>query len=253
MRPRIPVPFSSDGFPLVDLHAHVEDHAVPPVRLSFAEASQRAGRLGVALGIAGEAGPHDAIRDDVDLLDFLAATRDLPLFAGLQAGDTGWHHRHCPDIIDRLDFVLADALILPDGAGPGIRLWKPDTVFADPGAFMERYVAHTLDVLAGPIDIWASPTFLPPSLQDRHEELWTPARRARVIEAAVRHQVAIEINARFRVPDVAFIREARSAGARFSLGTNHHCEGIGEIGWSLAQALLAGLRSVDFFLPERAG
>ena len=54
----------------------------------------------------------------------------------------------------------------------------------------------------------------------------------KVIDAAVRNGVAIEINARYRLPSPAFIKLAKSKGAKFSFGTNNGDRDLGR--WIIA-------------------
>ena len=124
--------------------------------------------------------------------------------------------------------------------------------FPDPQEFMNQYVEFNLRVLAEPIQVWANPTYLPESLQPEYDKLWTAERMDRVIAAAVKNKVAIEINARFQIPSAAFIKRAKAAGARFSIGSNRHVEGIGEIDYCLQMARKCGLTAKDFFVPARA-
>jgi histidinol phosphatase-like PHP family hydrolase len=73
----------------------------------------------------------------------------------------------------------------------------------------------------------------------------------KLIDAAVKNSVAIEINSRYKIPGEKFIKMAKAAGARFSFGTNQHGKGIGEIGWSVQMAEKCGLTREDFYIPER--
>jgi histidinol phosphatase-like PHP family hydrolase len=116
---------------------------------------------------------------------------------------------------------------------------------------MDRYVAHNLRVLSQQIQVWANPTYLPESLQARYDELWTNRRMDQLIAAAVQNGIAIEINARFRIPSATFIRRAKAAGAKFSFGSNRHIDGVGEIDWCLKTAAQCGLTARDIFVPRR--
>jgi histidinol phosphatase-like PHP family hydrolase len=116
---------------------------------------------------------------------------------------------------------------------------------------MDRYVEHNLRVLSQHIQIWANPTYLPESLKSRYDALWTPERMDRLIAAALKNGVAIEINAHFQIPSAAFIRRAKAAGAKFSIGSNRHVEGIGEIEYCLRTARECGLTAKDIYVPAR--
>ena len=49
----------------------------------------------------------------------------------------------------------------------------------------------------------STPTFLPAAIAPRYDALWTEARMNRVIDAAVKNGVAIEIGARYKIPSEA--------------------------------------------------
>ena len=151
----------------------------------------------------------------------------------------------------KVDYILADALIFPDKAGRMMRIWVPNTPLGEPQAFMELYVAHNLKILAEPINIWANPTYLPDVLKPRYDELWTDARMNSLIDAAIKNNVAIEINSTFKIPSAKFIKMAKAAGARFTFGSNVHGSGAGDIAWSINMAKECGLTRNDFFIPAR--
>lgn len=125
------------------------------------------------------------------------------------------------------------------------------TVFNNAEDFMDRYVAYNLKVLAEPINIWANPTYLPISLEREYDQLWTADRMKILIDAAVKNNIAIEINSRFQIPGKRFIELARAAGARFTFGSNEHDTNIGDINWSRKMAKKCGLTNEDFFVPKR--
>ena len=67
---------------------------------------------------------------------------------------------------------------------------------------------------------------------------------------------AVCLSAADNVPRVdlhgaAFIRRAKAAGAKFSIGSHRHAQGIGEIEYCLGMARNCGLTAKDFFVPSR--
>src|SRR5260370_635246 len=54
-----------------------------------------------------------------------------------------------------------------------------------------------------------------------YDTLWTEERARKVLEAAARNQVAIEINNRYKLPGPALIKMAKTAGCKFTFGTNN--------------------------------
>jgi len=158
------------------------------------------------------------------LRDFLDSVQAQPVFVGLQVNDRDWHKKHAPELLRRLDYVLGDTMIMPmpdDDSAP-VKLWMPELyTIKDAPAWMERYVRHNLRVLAEPITILANPTYLPPPVADRYDELWTEQRMRTIIRAAIANHVALEINARSGLPHDRFIRMAKQMGAKFSFGSNN--------------------------------
>jgi histidinol phosphatase-like PHP family hydrolase len=120
---------------------------------------------------------------------------------------------------------------------------------------MDRYVDFHVEVMAKePIDILANPTFLPGMLQPDFDKLWTERRMRTVIEAAKKYGVAIEVNSRYQVPRLAFLQMAKSAGLKFSFGSNMHtADGIGNIGYCVDMYRKVGLTRGQFFRPAPPG
>ncbi len=232
--------------PLVDLHAHVG------AELSIARAVQLAHKNGVKLGVVEHGGCGQIIKDDETLLQYVESLDDYPVYKGLQAEGLDWDVCFSAAAIARLDYVLSDALTLPERDGSLVRLWQPGVRIEDAESFMDRYVDFTVRVIGStPIDIMANFTFLPACIADQYASLWTSERMETVIDAAVEHGVAIEINARYRIPSPVFIRLARDAGARFCFGSNQHGESIGKLDYPVKMARTCGLAGNDIFVPER--
>ena len=82
-----------------------------------------------------------------------------------------------------------------------------------------------------------------------YDRYWTAPRMDRVIEAAVRSGVAIEINNRPICRVAAFVKRAKAAGVKFSFGTNNGDAHIGRLERSMAVAEECGSTWRDFFLP----
>jgi len=105
-------------------------------------------------------------------------------------------------------------------------------------------------IVTEPIDIYVNPTFLPEVIAPRYDELWTEERMQRIIAAAVKHGVAIEINARYKLPSEKFIRLAKAAGAKFTIGTNNtSAADYGDWSYPLARQKKIGLTWRDMYVP----
>jgi histidinol phosphatase-like PHP family hydrolase len=62
--------------------------------------------------------------------------------------------------------------------------------------------------------------------------------------------VAIEINARYRLPSPKFIKMAKKAGAKFSFGTNNVDNNVGDLDYCLQMIQECGLVWQDMFVPK---
>ena len=72
----------------------------------------------------------------------------------------------------------------------------------------------------------------------------------RVIQAAVKYGVALEINSRYQVPSATFIGRAKRAGGKFSYGSNYHSEDVGRLEYCVRVAEECGLTGEDMFMPK---
>lgn len=242
------------GFPLVDLHTHLKG-------VTVAEAVQNSLRTGINYGIAPNCGLfHEGlpgvtastfIRDDAGLGRFRQDMRTYPVFLGMQAEGREWVDLFSPEAISRYDYVFTDSLSFTDEKGRRTRLWIDDEVYVDDQqVFMETYVQRIESVLANePIDIFVNPTYLPKVIASDYDELWTEARMDRVIQAALEHGIAIEINANFRIPSAAFIKRAKRAGAKFSLGTNNEDANLGRLEYCLDMIEACDIVNEDIYIP----
>lgn len=239
---RIP-PHNELGIPLVDLHAHLEGET------SIERALEIARARGVRLGVVEHGGRGQPLHDDHSLRRYVEEMALHPVYVGIQAEGLDWDECFSAAARGELDYVLADALTFPERDGQ-VRLWTAEARVDDAQDFMDRYTAFNVQVISStPIDILANPTFLPAAIAEQYDALWTERRMDAVIDSAVEHGVAIEINARYEIPSAAFIRRARAAGVRFSFGSNQHGEQIGRLGYCVRIARECGLTRADIYLP----
>ena len=229
----------------VDLHYHWEGHANldEMIRLSRSQ--------GIMLGVTGEGGESWGLSDDRKLEEFIGTLQGKPVYKGLQVYGIDWRKRYSEKVLSQLDYIAADALLYPDKSGRLVALWDPKVSFADAEEFMERYVTYNLIVLGQPISIWSNPTYLPLSLQPRYEQLWTQERMLKVIRAAARNHIAVEINSKYNIPSLSFLKLAKRAGCRFSLGSNRHDDEPGDLVYSIRMAKELGLTTQKIYVPAR--
>ncbi len=250
--PALAKPPASTG-PLVDYHVHLD------AEVTLEKALQISRERGVKFGIVEHAGRKEnwypgLLSSDEDLKRYIAMLEGKPVFKGIQAEGLDWMSCFSRESVAQLDYVLSDALTFPEKDGRLVRLWTPAARIDDKQDFMDRYVAFHVEVMARePLDILANPTFLPAAIEAEYDALWTPARMKKVIDAAVRYGVTIEINARYRLPRLPFLKMAQRAGAKFSFGSNIHGTGVGKLDYCIEAARDLGLRPGDLFTPAPPG
>ncbi|MDR2849781.1 MAG: hypothetical protein LBW77_04460 [Verrucomicrobiota bacterium] len=209
------------GLTLTDYHIHIRGGMTPD------KAARRQERGGIRSAVLENHGREWPLHDNATLAAFIddaqkarANGRRMPV--GIQVNDRDWYTQIDPALLKRLDYVLADTMIMGVTAeGKPQRLWLPNVVIDDPEAWMRDYLAHTLRILDEPVSILANPTYLPPCIAERYDQLWTEPRMRQVIAKAVEKGVALEVQAGSPFPKPAFLKLAKSMGAKISFGTNN--------------------------------
>jgi hypothetical protein len=239
------------GIPLIDLHVHLKGG------LTLDQALDRSRRDGMQYGIAVNCGKGFPVEDDAAALAFFDGLKGQPVFAGMQAEGREWTGMFSRRTAARFDYIFTDAMTWTDEHGLRMRLWIPEEVgsIADVEGFMETLVARTVDLLEHePIDIFVNPTFLPAVIAHDYDRLWTGARMAKVIGAAARNGVAIELNDLYRLPSPEFVRRAKANGCKFTFGSNNTGPGdLGRCAYGLSLIDECGLAAGDFFIPGTCG
>jgi len=232
--------------PMIDFHIHLRGG------MTVDKAVDRQAVTGINSGVLRNLGQGWPIENDTQLREFLDSVAGRPVFVGLQVNDRDWMDRHAKELLDRLDYVLADTMIMPmpNDDSPPVKLWMPDLyTIEDPEAWMERYMQHNLRVLAEPVTVLANPTYLPPPVEDKYDELWTDERMEQLIRAAVKNNVALEINAKSGLPHERFIRMAKRLGAKFSFGSNNFDDIPIDMTRCLESVKRYGLKKDDMYVP----
>jgi hypothetical protein len=241
--------FCQAGLPLIDYHVHLKGG------LMLEQALGKSRQAGITYGIAENCGLGFPVTNDEQLEQSFNRLEGRPVFRAMQAEGREWVNMFSPEVVAKFDYVFSDALTFHDKQGRRTRLWMADEVHIDDvQEFMDMYVGKIVTILENePIDIFVNPTFLPVVIADRYDELWTRQRMEKVIHAAISGVVAIEINARYRIPSVKFIKLAKQAGVKFSFGTNNGGNELGHLEYSLDVAEQCGLTKDDMFVPKPYG
>lgn len=235
---------------LVDYHVHLKGG------LTLEEAIEMARQRRMKFGIAENCGVGFPVTNDETLGRYFEKMQGRPVYIAMQAEGREWVRMFSPEMIAKFDYVFTDSMTWTNDRGRRMRLWIPNEVeVGDKQQFMDLLVDRTVGILnREPIDIYVNPTFLPAAIADEYDFLWTAERMDRVIRAAVKNGIAIEINARYKLPSETFIRRAKAAGAKFSFGTNNGGrDDLGDLAYSRLMARCCDLTKDDLFVPKPDG
>jgi len=230
-------------FGLVDYHVHLKGG------LTLDEALEISKENGVKFGIAQNCGIGFPVTDDAGAKKFIKNLQGRDAYIGMQAEGREWLDLFSKEVIGQFDYVFSDALTFTDNKGRRTRLWMKTEVFVeDKQAFMDMYVGKIVSIISNePIDIFVNPTFLPECIRDEYDALWTEQRMAKVIAAAVKSGVAIEINARYQIPRKPFIMQAKKAGVKFACGTNNGGKELGNLEYCRKMIRECSLTQKNFY------
>ncbi|MBE9510890.1 MAG: hypothetical protein IMY71_08445 [Bacteroidetes bacterium] len=233
------------GYEIIDLHAHLKGG------LTMEQLLEHSRITGIKYGVAANCGVGFLIQNDSGLSKYYHSVKDYPVYHGMQAEGREWVDVFSPDTIALFDYVFTDALTFYDNKGRRTRLWMKDEVFVENvDSFINYYVNQIVEILNNePINIYVNPTFLPEIIRERYDELWTEERMMKVIVALTKNDIALEINARFKIPSANFIRLAKTNGVKFTLGTNNGTSDLGYLEYSLQMIEECGLEPNDFWKP----
>lgn len=241
---------NQQGFPVVDFHGHLKGG------LTVDEICRHGRIFGYNYGIAPNCGLNFPVTNDSALLTYYNEIINEPVFKAMQCEGREWITLFSPENIAKYDYIFTDAMTWTDHKNRRMRLWIPEETFVDDEQkFMDMLVGKIEAILSQePVDIYVNPTFLPAVIAGNYDLLWTPERMDRVIRALVKNDVALEINSRFRIPSVAFVKRAKEAGVKFTLGTNNGGkDDLGRLEYSLSVIHEAGLTATDMFIPRPSG
>jgi hypothetical protein len=223
-----------DNFPLVDLRAlDAADASALEARLANA-------RNGDALfvGLTASAGKDRAVADDAGVDRLVRRFGGKPLFLGLRADTRDWAAAITPKALAKIDYVVLDGQTISS------RIERRHVSLMDsPEGLADVIVGLTVQAMdTEPVDVYGAPTLRPGGAGPL-----TDAHRQQLIDAAVRNNVAIEINGRLKLPDEAFARQAKAAGAKFTFGECPLGTPAGDYCFGLREAL--GLSWRDMYEP----
>jgi hypothetical protein len=237
-----------DPFPLIDLHIHIKGD------LTMDAAIKRSRTDHIQYGIVINCGIGFPVHEDRQIDSVLAEMKKYPqFFTGMQAEGREWVKTFSKQSIAKFDYVFSDAMTFTDDKGRRNRIWiKEETWIDDEQKFMDNYVKTILKIFnEEPINIYVNPTYLPEQMAGRYDFFWTDKRMNAVIEAAKKKGIAIEINNRYKIPSETFLRKAKLAGVKFTIGTNNKDSNYDRAGYAIEIIRKLGLTESDFYKPVK--
>jgi hypothetical protein len=212
------------GIPLTDYHIHIRGGMTPEKAFDWMKLT------GIRSGVLENAGRDWPLSDNDKIKAFIDDARRFPeLLIGLQVNDRDWFEVIAADVLTRLDFVLSDAMVMD-----GQKLWfENEYTIDDENVWLERYFKHCMTIVNEPVTIFANPTYLPKKMMHRYDDFWTKERMSQLIDAAVKNNVALEIQAGTNFPNKEFIELAIEKGAKISIGRNNSDDRPNELKRSL--------------------
>jgi hypothetical protein len=236
------------AFQVTDLHVHIKG------KLTIDDLVKKSKEENIQYGIAVNCGIGFPVHNDAQIDSVLNTFRNYPQFyLAMQAEGREWVNTFSKESREKFDYVFTDAMTFTDEKGRRNRIWmKDETWIDDEEQFMDYLVTTLVTILnTEPIDIYVNSTFLPAQMADRYDHFWTPERMDKVINAAKANNIAIEINNRYKIPSSEFIKRAKAAGVKFTIGTNNADENFSGAEYGLSMVSECGLLQSDFFMPVK--
>lgn len=238
----------SAQMPISDLHVHLKG------TLTIDDAVKKSQEENIQYGIAVNCGVGFPVHNDSQIDSVVATFKNYPQFyLAMQAEGREWVNTFSQESREKFDYVFTDAMTFTDEKGRRNRIWlKDETWIEDEQQFMDYLVNTLVTILqTEPIDVYVNSTFLPEQMADRYDTFWTEERMDKVIKAAKENNIAIEINNRYRIPSSTFIKRAKAAGVKFTIGTNNADENFTGAEYALNMIKECDLTEQDFFLPVK--
>jgi len=235
-------------FPLTDLHVHIKG------KLTIEDLAAKSKAENIQYGIAINCGVGFPIHKDSQIDSALAVFKGYPQFyVAMQAEGREWVNTFSKESRDKFDYVFTDCMTFTDEKGRRNRIWiKEETWIEDEEKFMDYMVNTLVKILnTEPINIYVNTTYLPEQMAGRYDHFWTSERMDKVVKALKDNNIAVEINNRFKIPSAAFIKKAKLAGVKFTIGTNNADENFTGAQYAIDMIKECKLSQSDFYLPVK--
>lgn len=239
------------NFPVIDYHVHLKGG------LTKEMAQAMSMNYGINYGVApnaGEGGVGRMLANDQEVYAYYEEVKDMPFLRGVQGEGRKWTSTFSQQALGIFDYLFTDAMTIVDHKGRLSRIYRPEEVHYDNLSreqYMEHLVDQTIKILTNePADIYANPTYLPDDMNADYDHYWTDARVNRILDVLAANHIALEINARYRIPSFRIIRKAKERGIKFTFGTNNVDANFGKLEYCLEAVEQCGLTPDDLWFPS---
>ena len=239
------------NFPVIDYHVHLKGG------LTKEMAHGMSMNYGINYGVApnaGEGGVGRMLADDQEVYAYHEEVKSLPFLCGVQGEGRKWTATFSQEALGIFDYLFTDAMTIMDHKNRNSRIYRPEEVHYDgvnKEQYMEQIVEQTVKILINePADIFANPTYIPEDMQPDYEKYWTNERINRVLDVLQKHEIALEINPRYKIPSLKIIRMAKERGLKFTFGTNNVDANFGKLEYCIEAIEQCGITAEDIWFPS---
>ena len=243
--------FQQRDFPVIDWHVHLKGG------LTKEMAHAMSMNYGINYGVApnaGEGGVGRMLADDAEVRSYYEEVKNHSFLFGVQGEGRKWTQTFSQEALGIFDYLFTDAMTIIDHKGRNSRIYRAEEVIRDGGITMEQYmdliVDQTVKILSyEPADIFANATYIPDDMNLNYAKYWTDERVDKVLDVLQKHNIALEISARYKIPSLDIIRKAKERGIKFTFGTNNVDANFGRLEYSLEAVEKCGLTVEDMWFP----
>ena len=242
--------FQQKDFPVIDWHVHLKGG------LTKEQAHAMSMNYGINYGVApnaGEGGVGRMLADDAEVRAYYEEVKNHPFLFGVQGEGRKWTQTFSQEALGIFDYLFTDAMTIIDHNKRNARIYRAEEVIRDGvtmDQYMEQIVDQTVKILTNePADIFANATYIPDDMNPDYAKYWTAERVDRVLDVMEKHNIALEISARYKIPSLEVIKEAKKRGLKFTFGTNNVDADFGRLEYCFEAVEKCGLTVEDMWFP----
>ena len=238
------------NFPVIDYHVHLKGGLTKEIAHALSM------NYGINYGVApnaGEGGVGRMLADDKEVYEYYKEVKPLPFLCGVQGEGRKWTATFSQEALGIFDYLFTDAMTIMDHKNRNSRIYRAEEVHYDgvtKDQYMEQIVDQTVKILTNePADIFANPTYIPEDMQADYDKYWTDERINRVLDVMQEHNIALEINPRYKIPSLKIIQMAKDRGLKFTFGTNNVDANFGKLEYCIEAIEQCDITTDDLWFP----